>query len=114
MVRNKLDHPCWERFSGAAEYLATAFGPVRERSVAAYCQYIAPLTLAEFDSKTRPKFERLQKIVEPILEQVYANPARLEHHDAWELAARLIRNSTGQKIAKLIYAINEDIQDESR
>jgi hypothetical protein len=100
----------WERFSGAVAYLATT--PIKllqERSLAAYSQYLGCLTTGDFDCEIRPKFERLQAMVKPILERAYAEPERLVHHDEWEIAKDTIRGTTGEKIAKLIHEIYNDI-----
>jgi len=104
-----MDNP-WERFSLAVEYLATtSIKSIQERALAAYSQYLSPLTPSDFDSTIRPKFERLQTMVKPILERASAEPERLVHHDDWQIAKDTIRSSTGEKIAKLIVEIHNGI-----
>lgn len=102
-----------ERLSLAVRYLATQPGSLRARALDAYRQHVSVLWPDEFNDFLRPKFEELNDIVSLIVDRTTRNPApwNLELHGGpYEIAKRKIRESTGRKIAMLIWRLYADAE----
>ncbi|MFA6416128.1 MAG: hypothetical protein WCW56_01440 [Candidatus Paceibacterota bacterium] len=90
------------RFETALEILATGKGDVRSRMKDVVCVLICILP-NEIPLKFRKEWEKMWYVLskyEPILENQGGSIASLEK----------IKNSTGQKMAKLIYEILKEIK----
>jgi len=107
-----MDH-VHERLSLAVRYLATQRGSLRARALDAYLEHVCVLWPDEFNDRLRPKFKELNDMVRDIVDRTERNPGpwNLElHGGAYEIAKRKIRESTGRKIAMLIWRLYADVE----
>ncbi len=111
-----------ERLWLAVEYLATRKGSLRERALRAYCDFLDILLPQEFEPEARADFEQLRLLVKNIVRKAEENPGPYNLELLAErctfpggprayIAAKQIRDSTGQKIAQLILRIYTEVEN---